>query len=242
MVAEHVISGDGDAKKATIRTETWYLDDEHVRSEETSPSAGSVVFGQSRNDDDFWIYGVFDGNTVPASGQGTQRAVHGPAGELSFGKVPVESGGSGLADLLSRLSARDCFDASVTGEEAVAARIAYVIEVRPTSERCSLKPEAGGVASPSGKLDRDSLTRLWVDKDTFITLRSDFYSAGRLLSSYTVIKFEIDPDFAPGTFVYQPGSGVQVIEVGSLGEAKQALAGLLESEKPGDGVPPKPTP
>ena len=251
MLAEQVIAGDDGVNKARIRTETWYQDDEHVRSEDISPSTGRVIFGQSRDGGDFWIYGIFDGNTVPASGQGAQRAVHGPAGELSFGKLPVESGGSSLADLLAHLSARDCFNASVTGEEAVASRTAYVIEVRPTSGRCSLKPDAGGVASQGGKPGRDSLTRLWVDKDTFITLRSEFYSAGRLLSSYTVLQFEVDPAFAPGTFAYQPGSRVEVIEVGSLGEAKQALAGLLGGEKPKDGVleprgdvsvPPKPAP
>jgi hypothetical protein len=253
LLAEHVIAGDGAAKKATIRTETWYQDEEHVRTEERN-AAGTVVFGQLRNAGDFWIHGIFDANTIPASGQGVERVVHGPAGELSFGKMPVETGSTSLAALLANLTAKDCFDAAVTGDASVTGRDAYVIDVTPAPGRCPSKAGTGAAVGPEpdrAKLSRDTLNRLWVDKDTFITLRSEFYADGELLSSYAVLHFDVEPVFAAGTFAYQPGPGVQVIEVGSLGEAKQALAGILQSDKPKDGapqpkmdanVPPKPTP
>jgi hypothetical protein len=228
------------------RTETWYQDEGHVRIEEgTSPA--QPLFGQTRNGDDFWIYGVFEGNSVPASGQGTTRAIHGPAGDLSFGKLPSGlTGGSSLDALLAHLSAKDCFAATQTGQEHVAGRQAYVIEVRPTGDRCQGKYDPGTgnpTSADRSKLARDNLTRLWVDVATFVTLRSEFYAGDELLSRYTVLQFEVSPDFAPGTFTYQPPAGVHVIEVASLGEAKQVLAGLMDpGNSKGSATPDKALP
>ncbi|HEX5140810.1 MAG TPA: hypothetical protein VFX19_07690 [Dehalococcoidia bacterium] len=230
MVAETRYGMD-EGKQGSQTTETWFRDPEHVRVEEHAGGSSTVDLGQSRDGDDFWLYGTFSG---------TNRAIHGPAGELGFGIVPGPgTGGTSLQNVLTQISSKGCSTATVQREDEVAGRTAYVIEVKPRWDSCA---ETRGVckgACPEGaeKLSRDTSTLLWVDKETFLTLRSDFFTEGRVVSSYLVTQLEVDADLPSEVFRYQPPAGVQVIEVTNGADAKRAFAGI-EDEKSVPGGPP----
>ena len=103
---------------------------------------------------DIWMYSSQDGKT---------RAVHGNVDTLGFRTgVPANFGGAdSLSELLSLYSGGGCSSAKLVGEEEVAGRDTYVIEVKPTWETCPFKvsEDANGRVTVKGEAKS---VRRWV--------------------------------------------------------------------------------
>jgi hypothetical protein len=250
-------------------TETWYQDAEHQRTE-TRDEDGALLFGQVQNGDDLWFYSSVAGPQVtversPEPGvvePGEVRAVHSSfagLGIAAFG--PGDLGVNSLAGLLEMYSG-SCASAQSIGEETVAGRSAYVIEVTQTPETCDLKPvitqdgnlttikvEGGPGAGAFGAVTGatvgsanvkdgepgegmpevefqilETTTRMWVDEETFITLKTETQSEGGPLFRYEVTGFELDPDFDASVFDYEAPAGVEVIEAEGPSDIKLILS------------------
>ncbi len=67
-------------------------------------------------------------------------------------------------------------------------------------------------------------TRIWVDQETFITLKMETRSDDGPLSSYEVTDFEANPDFDPSVFAYEAPEGVSVVEADTPEEIKIVLS------------------
>ena len=77
----------------------------------------------------------------------------------------------------------------------------------------------------SGKAD--VTTKMWVDAETFIMLKTESYSGGELLFRYEVTEFETGIDIPDSVFEYAPSAGVEVIEATSPADMKMALSDLF---------------
>jgi hypothetical protein len=250
-------------------TETWYQDAEHQRSE-TYDAAGRLVFGQSQNGDDMWFYSGTD--TLSTSGDGTLRVVRASEGTMGFSTVgPKDFGATSLSSLLDQYSG-PCTSAQKVGEEMVAGRPAYVIEITQTPDTCDIKPivtqdgdmttvkvespnggapgagvgivsvqgdtraaeDANGLATTTTEFHiLDTTTRMWVDQETFITLKMETDSDQGPLASYEVTEFEVNPDFDPSVFDYQPPAGVNVVEAQAPQDIKIVLSGGVPGSSTG---------
>lgn len=235
----------GDANRAGVdsETEVWYRDAEHQRSENRNLD-GDVHFGTVQSGSDIWMYSTVDGET---------RAVHGNVDNLGFrAGIPGDFGADSLADLLSLYSGGGCSSAKLAGEEEVAGRDTYVIEVRPTWETCPFKvvEENNGRLTVKGEVKTMSAgtpvsgemqangaqfvvagggksntsTRMWVDSETFINLRTETYAGDELLFRHEVTEFETGIDIPDAVFAYTPPAGVQVVEATNPQEMKGVLS------------------
>ena len=263
MVARNQSFGPPGMQVATTNstTETWYEDAQHQRYE-TRDDAGRLVFGNAQDGDDLWFY-----SSLP--GDDDLRVVHSTeatTGFMAFGAQ--DFGADDLAGLLEMYSG-SCANAEKVGEETVAGRPTYVIEVTQTPETCDIKPvittegdftsvkvEApdgvgtgvsvavgsvnvkpiasapavttapGEAASPEMTFRIiETTTRMWVDQETFITLRTETEAEDGLLFRYEVTEFEVDPDFDPSTFAYEPPAGTEVVEADGPEDIKVVLSG-----------------
>jgi hypothetical protein len=248
--------------------ETWYQDAEHQRSE-TRDEDGTLLFGNVQNGDDLWFYSSVAGPQAEVAGDpqpgdvepAEVRAVHSTFAGMGFSTFgPGDLGVNSLAGLLEAYSG-NCASAHSAGEETVAGRSAYVIEVTQTPETCDLKPVitqdgnlttvkvenpdgAAGVAgagvgsvaiSASGEPGAnpsetefrilETTTRMWVDQETFITLKTETEAEDGLLFRYEVTQFDLNPDFDASVFDYEPPEGVEVIDASSPADIKLVLSG-----------------
>ena len=92
---------------------------------------------------------------------------------------------------------------------------------------------AGEPASSKASLvvagKNDMTTKMWVDAETFITLKTESYSGRGLVFRYEVTEFETGIDIPDRVFEYDPPAGVQVVEATSPIEMKIALSDLFTS-------------
>ena len=237
--------------------ETWYQDPKHQRSE-TYDADGRLVFGSVQNGDDLWFYSATD--DLSTDDDGTLRVVRTTNGAMGFSTLgPQDFGAASLSSLLDSYSST-CATADKVGEETVAGRPTYVIEIKQTPETCDLKPvitqdgdktsvemkanevapEAGAISvsgeQQAGQPARfqilETTTRIWVDQETFITLKSETDSEAGPMFRYEVTDFELNPDFDASVFNYEAPEGVDVVKVDSPQDIKIVLAG----GQPGTGV------
>jgi hypothetical protein len=204
--------------------ETWYGDAEHWRTEQSSVGDWSS-FVQVRSGDDQWV--------AVTSGNGT-RAVHGttPSGATwnGGGKVAPAS----LAELLSKFS-DDCESATLGGDAELLGRPVYVINVTMSPDVCSRSEDSAKLqANPKAAL---RLT-IWVDQQTYITLRSEQSSVdGKSSFVYSVIAFDLGAEIDANRFTYAAPAGVGVIETEDWTQAKSLLAASPDSATQKDPQP-----
>jgi outer membrane lipoprotein-sorting protein len=127
-----------------------------------------------------------------------------------------------------------CQTAQQVGEETVANRTAYKIRVTPDASAC---PEMAGVPAKDVIAKLGVLT-VWVDKETFLPLRTEQATPDGGVSIYTVTQIEVGGDIGESTFAYEAPEGVAVQEVANLTEAKNVLSGYVPDSTP--PTPPEP--
>ena len=110
-----------------------------------------------------------------------------------------------------------------------------MIRVSPDLEEC-----------PAAYDGRDILKlgvlTLWVDQETFLPLKTQQQEGeGNVLYTYEVTSIETGMDIDAATFVYEPPTGVEVVDVADLTGAKNVISGMPpEGEAPAECVPPPP--
>ena len=171
-----------------IAAEAWYEAPDRQRIElayEARSPDGSAPTGNSRlqvwDGTDYWTYDSSErAVTVLRQERGADVFEDGRL----LGAVPAEAMGAMYASV--------CRTASVTGEETIAGRDVYVLELgRP---RC-------GLALPGN----DGRSVLWADKETGLILRSESHAAdGRLSVSAQVTHLEINGTVDPDRFTFIP--------------------------------------
>lgn len=123
-------------------------------------------------------------------------------GDLSpFGQDTSGRPAASLSSLLQQ--ARACYTPRRLGDASVAGRPTYVIDLEPA--RCY---------SNSAHED-DGRRVIWVDKQTFFTLKSVLYSVydrTRVFQTATVTRVQYNVALAPATFTYTPPLGVAVLD------------------------------
>ena len=182
------------------KSETWSRDAAHTR---TQSEDSGVIF----NGDQLWLWTNVDGQ---------ERAVHAASGASAFAAKETLPGS--LAQLLASYGGNSCQTAALDGEATVAGRQAYELTVTP-SDSCP-KAAAANVAGRKGSL------RLWVDKQTFIPLKTEGQDgSGTITYQYEVTEIETGQAIPDSVFEYQPPAGVDVAQVQDVSQAKAALSG-----------------
>lgn len=198
-------------------TETWYLDADHVRTEQDYDAAASgPEFGVAVNGDDAWIYGTFDG---------TSRAVHGPAADLGamFGGVDPAAT-TDIGEVLAQYSGA-CQSARLEADGTIAGRAAYQVVVSPDLGACPAYDDGLTEKDIAGKL---GTLRLWVDKETFLPLKTEQQDgAGGLAYVYEVTQIAFGGEIPGSTFNYTTPDGSPVVDVADVTEAKNVLSGYV---------------
>lgn len=209
-------------QSAATTTETWYVDSNHLRTENEWDGDGSPDFGISVSGADAWMYGNFDG---------VARAAHGPASELAV-TFADQSGSASIGEVLGQYSG-NCQKAEQDGEDTVAGRAAYRIVVTPDIDAC---PTIGG--EPGKDIGKLGTLILLVDKETFLPLKTEQRGDGGLPAyTYTVTQIEVGGDIEDATFSYTAPGGVTVVDVADVTAAKNVLSGYTP-----DGIPPSDAP
>ncbi|MGH2632113.1 MAG: LolA family protein, partial [Tepidiformaceae bacterium] len=196
---------------ADAQSETWSRDAAHTRNQ--SSDSGMII-----NGDQLWLWTTNDGQL---------RAVHAASGGAAFASTDTLPGS--LAQLLASYGSDGCQTATLGGEATVAGRQAYELTLTP-SDNCR-KAAGSKVAEPAGSL------HVWVDKQTFITLKTEAQDAnGNAVYQYQVTEIEVGQAIPDSVFQYQPPSGVDVVQVQDAAQAKSALAGTAGKAGPTPGA------
>jgi hypothetical protein len=254
---------------ATV-SETWYLDAEHQRSETRDAATGRILWGSARDGDDLWMYAEVDGKLT---------AVHSTAGQMAFGFAYGGFGVPGVTDLSDLLDsfASECSNATHAGEDVIAGRPVYVIDVTSKPDTCKFEAirvtaaegaigeaaeakivPAGAVAAGGSVKVEDANggpgaavsvngesfeasggevqgvavvggpTRMWIDQETFMTLKSEsnFGDAGS--HTFEVTSLELG-DEAAGGVRFGPPEGAEIVEADSPEDANVVLKNLFRS-------------
>lgn len=170
-----------------IAAEAWYEGPDRQRIEVAyeawSPDGGAPTRNsrvQVWDGTDYWTYDSSERAVTVLRQEGRAGVFE----EGLLGAVPAEAMGATDAPV--------CRTANVTGEETIAGRDAYVLELgRP---RC-------GLALPGN----DGRSVLWADKETGLILRSESHAAdGRLSIAAQVTHVEINGTMDPDRFTFIP--------------------------------------
>lgn len=200
----HFVATSAWAKAALGTTETWSRDASHWRNQTTDN-------GVSFDGDEMWLWANIDG---------VDRAVHAKGGASEFTGNDKRPGS--LTDLLGQYSDSSCQTATLESDATVAGRAAYVLDVTPRESCPKLQ---GRDVKGAGSL------RMWIDKETFVTLKTQASDSTGVVYTYEVTEFESGIAIPDSAFQYQPPAGVQVTEVASAADAKLALAGSSDDQK-----------
>jgi outer membrane lipoprotein-sorting protein len=227
-------------QNATLSVEMWYGGKDRQRSDQTvvdgtgaTASIDEVVFNGAQT----WIAETRGGMTqvIHTTGTTWTQPVEDPTKLTS------------LADVLRQYAGdRTCLRADKNGEDTVANRATYVIALHSDPTLCATK--GGSVAGgSSGKVGQPNLSdssvaqmTVWVDKQSFLPLRTEVRNAsGTLLDSSEVTSVEYNTAIPDATFTYTPPSGATVRNFtgGNGADVKRAM---FEGQSPAPAKSPKP--
>ncbi|MBV9898382.1 MAG: outer membrane lipoprotein-sorting protein [Chloroflexi bacterium] len=181
-------------------TDLWYGGPDKQRSTQHSAdgSGQDIVF----NGPDTWIASTDKGQTTVIHTIGTEW--NKPA------EAPTPQGG--LADLLKRYAQKDCAISRLEPQDGtVAGHTTYVVGVTPRTPTCQMNQ-----------------LRIWVDKQTFLPLRTEVRDqSGNLIEQTQATVVDYNVAISDSTFAYTPPAGVQVrtFNGGTGAEVKRAMFG-----------------
>ena len=185
----------------TIRNEStrWYEAPGRWRREVTSTVVGADGEVKSHGG----LVSVSDGETIWIHRLRDNAVIirpFAPAGSGDeLGPFPEVTGG--LSALLSQVGA--CYTPRLLGTDTVAGRSAYVVDLGRS--RCALGPAAGGSAG-------EELVEwsVWVDKETFLILKSVQEIDGAVVATSTVTSVQYNSAIEPARFRFVPPDGVRI--------------------------------
>jgi len=99
-------------------------------------------------------------------------------------------------------------------------------EVKPVNATAAGEPGSNKASLVVAAKD-NMTTKMWVDTETFITLKTESYSGRGLVFRYEVTEFGTGIDIPDSVFEYDPPAGVEVIEARSPVDMKMALSDLF---------------
>jgi len=176
--------------------QVWYSRPDKWRFQRTFTSRDGqetdVTHGVTVGDgQSIWTYDPGQNSVQISSG-----SLGGP-GESEFSLF----GGGDLYTVLQQ--AKTCFDPVLKGEDTVAGRDAYVVNVGPS--KCP---------SASGPEDMNGPRRIWVDKETFFVLEDVIRSLDgqRVVSTRQVTSIRYNADLSDDLFTFTPPPGATVID------------------------------
>ncbi len=205
VLTETAVSQRLDAAGAAIgetrdETQRWYQAPDRWRSETTDTYTPRTPAGGQASRTAWTL--VSDGATLwRAQGNDVQinraDARQDGVADLRYRNQYGQSA-TNLDSLLA--AARSCYTPTVQSDERVAGWVAYVIDLGPT--KC---PSADG-AQYNGK------RRLWVDRETFFTLKDVTYAAhdGHAIATREVTSVQYNAPIDPARFTYTPPPGAAI--------------------------------
>jgi outer membrane lipoprotein-sorting protein len=208
----------------TVTTEIWFGGPDRQRSVHRTTSSNGATLATSEV--------VFRGaeTWIAANESGRQWVAH-TVGTAWSKPGADASGQASLADVLARYAnGKQCMTARQDGEATVAGRSAYLIVATPATEGCAADPDTR-VQSRDGKVEPDPKglrlgeMRAWVDKQTFLPLRTEMRNpSGALMERSEVTMVEYSVSLPDSMFAYTPPPGVTVMELsGPPDEVKQTI-------------------
>lgn len=232
MVSAYQLAPGRDYNEVTeIVTEIWYGGSDRYRLEYRSSQGpdSSYLDGNVVNGDDAWRY-LQNRCELPVASDprmcdGVLRAVHGPSSALGVGGDSLAGPGS-LGAVIAAYGPGSCRSADLQGDDIVLGRATYVVAITPDAGSCPPRGEdEQGVRIESV---RDSSETIWVDKETFLVLRSEHSQREGVSSVYGVSQIEVGEDLPESIFTYQSPEGVAVQEVENYREAAEVLGPPLD--------------
>ena len=221
----------------TVDTEVWYgvsTKQRTIHRRVNQPGGPAVVMSESIfNGEHTWIILNDNGQTWAVHTIGTDW------------KKPGDdpSRASSLSDVLTRYaSEKSCLNARQDGEATIAGRPAHVIVTTPKPEGCDASKT--GPADQRTKADERKLatlgeTRVWVDKQSFLLLKSETRDAsGAVIERGEVTSIEYNVNLPDSTFTYTPPAGVHVREF-SGASPDDVKRSLVEGDGKDGAAPPK---
>lgn len=143
---------------------------------------------------------VSDGQNVWQVADGQPTTVQKWEPQLDARKRLMAFTGENLTELLANAEA--CYSPRLTGEEQVAGRTAYVIDLGAT--KC---PAASGGGVMNGR------RVIWVDKETFFVVKSEHYAVDEnqgLIAKEEATRIVYNGDIDPDLFSYDVPAGVAI--------------------------------
>jgi outer membrane lipoprotein-sorting protein len=184
----------------TMTTKMWYGDETHWRVETSDATSNARVQPnvQVRDGDTTWNYDAFN-NLVMAD----STAPRNPANAfdtmaMSAPAVPLPNFGS--MDVLTE-EVSNCWTPRVVGEEKIAGRDAYKIDLG--TNKC---------ASAALPIFEGAMRTLWVDKETFFVLRDRYVGKDGVqnLGTYEVLDVKYNVPIDPAELSFTPPAGSMV--------------------------------
>lgn len=187
------------AEETRSERHVWFKAPNHWRYEVTlPPSSGqrpapmrrvTVADGQT-----VWTY---DSEQNVAQITADELGGPGKGGIWLYGNLNGQSDVA-LADILKEV--RNCYDPIVAGEDLVAGRQTYVVNLGATKCPSASAAETNGPQT------------IWVDKETFFVLRSEIRDASgqRVISANEVTNIRYDVDLSDEVFTFSPPPGALV--------------------------------
>jgi hypothetical protein len=214
LVTVAALGGSAAGQASAARTETWVSAGGDERSETTVAGVdGSETFGMAVGGGTLWLYRLTPGSALVARVANTDGR-----------KVVALS--ETLTAALASYIIPGCLSASVAGEQTVAGRVAYLVEVRPTPATCVPDPAHPDTIKAAHEMADLGRAMLAIDKETDVTLSLVQYDgAGTATYSYIVERFETGSAAAGTGLPFVPSAGATVIETADYSSAKSILAG-----------------
>lgn len=147
-----------------------------------------------------------------------------------------------LDDLLAQ--ARQCYAPQVRGEETMAGRRAYVLDLGPSSCAAGYTQSGGTtVAATPLPVGEQSRRTVWVDTETFIALKTEIRGAdGTLLGNDETTLVEYDVPLPDALLAFAPPAGTLVVDYRPRTWQPQAGVSVPEGAIFERGPGPSPTP
>jgi outer membrane lipoprotein-sorting protein len=188
--------------------EYWYLDERHRRGERRTVRDGrqSLVDGAIVNGEDVWWYRSVDG---------TVTAIHGRSGgPISVAAVAV---GRDISSTLAMYGGDEsCQIASLEREDVVVGRRTYVIRVVPAPQNCTRTDSMKTAMEEQAR--RKMSHTFWIDKQTFVSLRSEHREGDRLVAQTATQRLETGLVIPSSVFSYEAPEGATVQEVTTIAD------------------------